>query len=285
MHKHERLIEELPSIIDERQKELDTAEPLAKKARVVRDEINAKVSKLKAERNDCTAKAQVQRKLANDLRATLESEGKLKNPDPKWAREKLNEDIIKLENELQTQAGDHKSEQKVLRKIRTLQAEHGEWVAGRVANNPEMKDYGNASQSMRKLYDQADKAHQAMLELVQENEQQHEFFSQHEEARRVANSRLQRTDSALKTSTIAINNWKNRVENGFEDVLIDAQRVKAGGDSTIAIRRKAKLAVEAKAAKEAAKAEEKVSKTTKTTKTTKADDSNSIKAEISNEEE
>jgi uncharacterized coiled-coil DUF342 family protein len=245
MHKHERLIEELPPIIAARQNELDTSEPLAKQARKQRDEINVKVAKLKAERNDCTAKAKVQRLLANDLRATLESEGKLKNPDPKWAREKLNDDIINLENELQTQAGDHKSEQKVLRKIRNLQAEHGVWVASRVANNPEMKDFADASESMKRLYDQADKAHQAMLELVEENEQQHEFYSMHEEARRGANSQLQRTEAALKTSTIAINNWQGRLESGFDNLLKDAEQVKSGGDSTIAIRRKAKLAAEA----------------------------------------
>ena len=67
----------------------------------------------------------------------------------------------------------------------------------------------------------------------------------HEEARRGANSQLQRTEAALKTSTIAINNWQGCLENGFANLLKDAEKVKAGGNSTIAIRRNAKLAAEA----------------------------------------
>lgn len=255
VHRHERLVEELPEQISQRQEELDFAEPLAKQARSKRDDINSMVAKLKSERDSCTAKARQCREEANSQREKLQAEGKLRNPDPKWARAKLDEKILGLENELQTQAGDHKREQKVLREMRDLQAEHDDWVSANIAKVPELKAYHAVQQEMRRLYDQAQKAHTTMLELVEENEQFHTYFIEHEDSRRRAASRLGRSNRTLDTSRSAIDRWNERLSNGFDELLKDAERVKTGGMSTIAIRREEKRKQERLAEKSASEEE------------------------------
>jgi uncharacterized coiled-coil DUF342 family protein len=242
IHRHERLLEELPNIVNQFQDDLDFAKPQAEGARVERDGINKKVAALKHERNTCTARAKELRAEATTLREKLQEEGKLRNPDPKWAREKLDTDLKQLEYELETEAGDHKREQKILRKMRDLQAEHEQWVEKNASKVPELKDYFASQQEMRKLYDQAQKAHQAMLELVDDNQSLHDSFVDKEEKRRIAASRLSRSTRSLDISKAAIDEWNNRLKTGFDDLLVDRKRVSEGGLSTIAVRRQKKRA-------------------------------------------
>ena len=237
IHRHERLLEELPEAVKQHQDDLDFAKPQAESARNQRDFLNVQVASLKSERNTCTSRAGELRIEAAAQREKLQEEGKLRNPDPKWAREKLDDELKQLEFDLETQAGDHKREYKILRQMRDLQAEHELWVEKNAAKVPELKEYFNVQQEMRKLYDQAQKAHQSMLELADENQELHNTFVEKEEKRRLAASRYSRSTRSLDISKAAIDGWNNRLSKGFDDLLANRDRVIDGGMSSIAIRR------------------------------------------------
>ena len=270
IHRHERLIEELPEAMKQYQDDLDFAKPQAESARTQRDVVNAKVASLKSERNTCTSHASSLRTDATALREKLQEEGKLRNPDPKWARQKLDVELKQLEFDLETQAGDHKREYKILRQMRDLQAEHEQWVEKNTAKVPELKEYFMVQQEMRKLYDQAQKAHQTMLELVDENHQLHDTFVNKEEKRRIAASRLSRSTRSFDISNAAIDGWNNRLSKGFDELLADRNRVSEGGLSSIAIRRQLKREDEAMKAADAASQTGRAGKAGKARKSGKA---------------
>lgn len=265
IHRHERLIEELPEAIKQHQGDFDFAKPQAESARSKRDLLNTKVASLKDERNTCTSRASELRSAATALREKLQEEGKLRNPDPKWAREKLDAELKQLEFDLETQAGDHKREYKILRQMRDLQAEHEQWVEKNTSKVPELKEYFVVQQEMRKLYDQAQKAHQTMLEMVDENHELHNTFVDKEDKRRIAASRLSRSTRSLDISKAAIDGWNSRLSNGFDELLVNRVRVSEGGMSSIAIRRQQKRADESRKA-----AESKTSKSAKASKSGKS---------------
>ena len=286
IHRHERLIEELPEAIKQHQGDFDFAKPQAESARSKRDILNVKVASLKDERNICTSRAGELRSAATALREQLQEEGKLRNPDPKWAREKLDAELKQLEFDLETQAGDHKREYKILRQMRDLQAEHEQWVEKNTAKVPELKEYFVVQQEMRKLYDQAQKAHQTMLEMVDENHELHNTFVDKEDKRRIAASRLSRSTRSLDISKAAIDGWNSRLSNGFDELLVNRVRVSEGGMSSIAVHRQQKRADESRkaAASKAAKTA-KASKSGKSKKADKAEKTNPRKGVDSHGEE
>ena len=283
IHRHERLIEELPEAIKQHQGDFDFAKPQAESARSKRDLLNVKVASLKDERNICTSRAGELRSAATALREKLQEEGKLRNPDPKWAREKLDAELKQLEFDLETQAGDHKREYKILRQMRDLQAEHEQWVEKNTAKVPELKEYFVVQQEMRKLYDQAQKAHQTMLEMVDENHELHNTFVDKEDKRRIAASRLSRSTRSLDISKAAIDGWNSRLSKGFDELLVDRVRVSEGGLSSIAIRRQQKRADESR--KAAASKTAKASKSGKSKKADKAENTSTSKGVDSHGEE
>lgn len=283
IHRHERLIEELPEAIKQHQGDFDFAKPQAESARSKRDLLNVKVASLKDERNICTSRAGELRSAATALREKLQEEGKLRNPDPKWAREKLDAELKQLEYDLETQAGDHKREYKILRQMRDLQAEHEQWVEKNTAKVPELKEYFVVQQEMRKLYDQAQKAHQTMLEMVDENHELHNTFVDKEDKRRIAASRLSRSTRSLDISKAAIDGWNSRLSNGFDELLVNRVRVSEGGMSSIAIRRQQKRADESR--KAAASKTAKASKSGKSKKTDKTEKTSPRKGVDSHGEE
>jgi len=242
LHRRERLLEVLPAQIEQRKQDLDQVEPVAKDARNKRDEINAKVASLKAERDTAQISAKELYKNSNELFEELVESGKIQqNPDPRWAKEKLSEQISKLESELETSAGDHKTEERYLRQMKELVKEHQQWVADRMEKNAEFNQMHQMKKDASAKLDTAQKAHEAMITLVEESGQLHSTFSENEELRRNAASRLSRAEAALKASIAAADFWKNHLENGFDDLLADANRVASGGDSTKAIAKKRRL--------------------------------------------
>ncbi len=134
--------------------------------------------------------------------------------------------------------------------MRDLQAEHEQWVETNASKVPELKEYFELQKEMRKLYDQAQKAHQAMLELVDENDILHESFVNKEDARRSAASRLSRSTRIYDISNSAIDKWNQRLKEGFEELLSDSIRVKEGGLTTISINRQKRREREAELAEQ-----------------------------------
>lgn len=246
LHRRERLSEIIPDDLEERKEELLDAEPKAKSAREERDKINDKVANLKAERNSAQKEARELFERANEIREQLISEGGLKNPDPKWAKEKLSAKLQSIENQLETSAGTHKTEEKFINEMKALIREHEEWVEGRTSSQPLVKEMKDARSKARKLLDSAQKAHDAMVELAQANEEKHESYVKWEDKRARASSRTSRLENALASSQDALEFWKERVENDeFEDLISDAKRVREGGQSSKAIARAQKVEREA----------------------------------------
>lgn len=257
LHRRERLADIIPDDLDQRKEELLNAEPKAKSAREERDKINAKVANLKNERNSAQREARELFERANEIREQLIAEGGMKNPDPKWAKDKLSAKLQSLETQLETSAGTHKTEEKYINEMKSLIREHEEWVEERSASQPLVKEMNDARVKARKLLDSAQKAHDAMVELVQANEDKHESFVKWEDARTRARSRTSRLENALSSSQDALEFWKNRVENDqFDDLLVDANRVREGGQSSKSIAKSLKAEREAKEQKSAGVEEE-----------------------------
>jgi len=257
LHRRERLAEIIPEDLDQRKEELLNAEPKAKSAREERDKINAKVANLKNERNSAQREARELFERANEIREQLIAEGGMKNPDPKWAKDKLSAKLQSLETQLETSAGTHKTEEKYINEMKSLIREHEEWVEERTASQPLVKEMKDARVKARKLLDSAQKAHDAMVELVQANEEKHESFVKWEDARTRARSRTSRLENALSSSQDALEFWKDRVENDqFDDLSVDANRVREGGQSSKAIAKSLKAEREAKEQKSAGVEEE-----------------------------
>ena len=241
LHRRERLAEIIPEDLENRKEELQNAEPKAKSAREERDKLNAKVANLKSERNTAQREARELFERANEIREQLILEGGIKNPEPKWAKDKLSAKLESIENQLETSAGTHKTEEKFINEMKALIKEHEEWVEDRTSSQPLVKEMKDARGKARKLLDSAQKAHDAMVELVESNEDKHESFMKWEDARARAKSRTSRLENALNSSHEALLFWKDRVENdNFEDLLVDAIRVRQGGQSSKAIARELK---------------------------------------------
>tara|TARA_B100000609_G_scaffold44372_1_gene34026 strand:+ start:640 stop:1473 length:834 start_codon:yes stop_codon:yes gene_type:complete len=245
LHRRERLADIIPEDLDQRRVELMDAEPKAKSAREERNLLNNKVANLKKERDDAQKKARALFEESNDIRAKLIEEGGFKNPDPKWAKEKLSERLKQIENQLETSAGNHKTEEKFINEMKSLIREHEDWVLDRESSQPLFKKMKKARDDARKLLDSAQKAHLAMVELVEENSTLHENFIEWEETRKRARSRTKRLENALLSSQDALEFWKERIQtNDFADLLSDAERVRLGGKSSKAKAREEKQARE-----------------------------------------
>tara|TARA_B100000131_G_scaffold242734_1_gene235298 strand:+ start:823 stop:1677 length:855 start_codon:yes stop_codon:yes gene_type:complete len=257
LHRRERIAEIIPDDLEERKEELIDAEPKAKSAREERDKINSKVANLKNERNSAQKEARELFERANEIREQLIAEGGMKNPDPKWAKDKLSAKLQSLENQLETSAGTHKTEEKFINEMKNLIKEHEEWVEERTSSQPLVKEMKEARAKARKLLDSAQKAHDAMVDLAQSNEEMHESFVKWESARTRAESRTKRLNNALSSSQDALEFWKDRVEeDNFDDLLVDALRVRNGGQSSKAIARSRKLEKESQEKKTAGGEEE-----------------------------
>jgi len=204
LHRRERLSEIIPEDLEERKVELSEAEPKAKSAREERDSINSKVAGLKHERNSSQKEARALFERSNMIREQLISEGGMKDPDPKWAQDKLSEKLQAIESQLETNAGTHKTEEKYINEMKSLIREHEEWVEGRTASQPLVKEMKENRDKARKLLDSAQKAHDAMVELVGENADMHDAFVKWEDVRTRAKSRTMRLENALSSSQQAL---------------------------------------------------------------------------------
>ena len=148
LHRRERLAETIPEQLDARQDELRAAEPLARSAKEQRDAVNAKVANLKKERNAARKKAQELFRQAGKIRESIADAGGVKEANPEWAQSKLEDKLNKIEHELETNAGNHKTEQKYLKEMKALLQQHEESVSKR-------KDKQDEHAEMKKMYDDA----------------------------------------------------------------------------------------------------------------------------------
>ncbi|HIF46190.1 MAG TPA: hypothetical protein EYQ73_05275 [Candidatus Poseidoniales archaeon] len=236
LHRRERIADLIPNDLESRRTEQAEAEPLAKAAREKRDKINTQVANLKKERNESQKAARALFEQANEIREVLMAEGGIKDPDPKWAKEKLSQKLSQIETQLETSAGTHKTEEKFINEMKALIREHQEWVSQRSESQPMVEKMRAAQSKARDLLDTAQKAHDAMGELVDANAESHQSFIQWEEVRRRSTGRAHKLEDALASSQSALEFWQGRVEkNDFVDLSTNAERVRKGGLSSKAI--------------------------------------------------
>jgi len=245
LHQRERLMEQIPKELEASTSDLQKSEPLAKAARIERDKINSKVSKLKSERDTSQQKAKVLFENSNKIYNELLDSGGIKNPNPKWARDKLEANLKAIEDKLQTSAGNHKTEEKYINEMKNLVKEHEEWVEANASSQPKLLEMRDARKEAKKLLDIAQKAHEAMVELAGENDEKHEQFMTWEKVRRDSLSKTRKLNDIIKFSEKSLSYWNQKIEDDkFEPLLQNSVNVKLGRKSSFAISRAKKLAEE-----------------------------------------
>ena len=237
IHRRERLLELIPSELEQAQSLQMEAEQNSRNAKQSRDEINQKVANLKKERNHAQNEAKQLFEEAAKARDELIEKGEMKTPEPKWAKDKLSNKIQRIEEKIQTTGGNHKSEEKFINEMKALIKEHEEWVAQRANASPLMNKMKKNQQAEKKLIIAAEKAHKSMVELVEANEDRHTSFVGWEEKRRKHTSLSGKHTTAKKSSEEAVRLLREALEKGLEALLIDAKRVEDGGQSTLSLRK------------------------------------------------
>ena len=244
IHRRERLLELIPSELEQAQALQMEAEQNSRNAKQSRDEINQKVANLKKERNHAQNEAKQLFEQSSKARDELIEKGEMKNPEPKWAKDKLSNKIQRIEEKIQTTGGNHKTEEKFINEMKALIKEHEEWVAQRANASPLMNEMKKNQQAAKKLIIAAEKAHKSMVELVEANEDRHTSFVGWEEKRRTHTSLSGKLTTAKKSSEEAVRFWRETLEKGLEALLIDAKRVEDGGQSTLSLRKENKRSEE-----------------------------------------
>ena len=237
LHRRERLALEIPEQLDARTNELTDAAAMARVAKDQRDSVNNKVSSLKRERNEAQAKAKLLFLEANSIRENAPKTKGGSEPEPEWAKERLQQRLDALDLTLQTNWGTHIDERATLNEMKGLVREHEAWVEKRKDSFSEITKMVELRDKAKRLLEAADKAHQAMVQLHDENQLFHDTYIDNERKRKHADARTTRLAQALDESQQGIDFWKECLNSGFHELLTDAQRVNEGGKSTRALSR------------------------------------------------
>ena len=235
LHRRERLAEAIPDQLDARREELEAAKGLASSAKRQRDQFSETIASLKAERNAYHAKARAAFERVEALREGMEGKDVVRTPDPAWARERLNDRLNAIEEAMQQTAGDHRTEANFISEMRTLVSEHEAWVASRTEKAIDHLAMSEARKEAHAMLDAAQKAHEAMLLVVEDHQQQHQNFLEQDQGLRRADSRTRRLAVALDESEQAIAYWTGVVAATLDadhPLLNAMQKVAAGGNSS-----------------------------------------------------
>ncbi len=235
LHRRERLAEVIPDQLDARREELEAAKGLASSAKRQRDQFSETIASLKAERNGYHAKARSAFERVETLREGMEGKDVVRTPDPAWARERLNERLNAIEEAMQQTAGDHKTEASFISEMRSLVAEHEAWVATRTEKASDHLAMNDARKEAHSMLDAAQKAHEAMLLVVEDHQHHHRAFLEQDEGLRRADSRTRRLAVALNESEQAIAYWASIVATELDaehPLLQSMQKVASGGNSS-----------------------------------------------------
>lgn len=245
LERRQFLSEALPDIESRMAADADELAPKVEKLRLARDAASNKVADLKKRRNEAQSEARVLLQKSRELREVIENSGGMKNLDPKWAKEKLEEQLEEIEDQIEKKALSLNDERKLLSKRKELLRKNADWLNQRKKDNPEIADYVEVSKKMNKLFTQANKLHQEMLTYVEKNEPIHSEFTEMRGELRNSMRQVERSRALIKQSESAIQFWKNALENGFDDLLKSAKNVEKGGASSIR-RRSADLPIASK---------------------------------------
>ncbi len=245
LERRQFLSEALPDIESRMAADADELAPKVEKLRLARDTASNKVADLKKRRNEAQTEARVLLQQSRELREVIEKSGGMKNLDPKWAKEKLEEQLEEIEDQIEKKALSLNDERKLLSKRKQLLRKNADWLNQRKKDNPEIADYVEVSKKMNKLFTLANKLHQEMLTYVEKNEPIHAEFTEMRGELRNSMRQVERSRALIKQSESAIQFWKNTLENGYDELLKSAKNVEQGGASSIR-RRSADLPIASK---------------------------------------
>ncbi len=246
--RRELLKQQLPFIIQTLEESRDQLTPQLEKATAANRDAQHRLKGLRDARNKAHSEAKAFRLQAESARTTLAEDGKMISLDPKWKQDKLLEQLEIIEQKIETTAGDHLVERKLLKQRRAIIAENEAWLKERRKSNPDMASYVEARGAMTKLYKAGDKEHERVIQAQEKAEPIKKKFLDLRTERRDTERQLHQAKAMLKHAEEAVTYWQRRMADGFgalepgyEDLLADANRVREGGSSTSAIRRKEHL--------------------------------------------
>ena len=245
LERRQFLSKALPEIEARMSADADELAPKVEKLRLARDACSNKVAELKSRRNEAQSEARELLHESRKLREIVEKSGGMKNLDPKWAKEKLEEQLQDIEDQIEKSALSLNDERKLLSKRKELLRKNDDWLSQRKKDNPEMAQYVQVSKKMNKLFTLADKLHQEMLTYVEKNEPIHAEFTEKRGELRNSMRQVERSRALIKQSESAIQFWENALQNDLDSLLESAKKVESGGSSSIR-RKSADLPISAK---------------------------------------
>ena len=239
------LAQALPDIESRMSEDADVLAPEVEKLRLARDTGSNKVAELKKRRNEAQQEARGLLQETRALRSQLEESGGLKNLDPDWAKEKLEDALQSVEEKIEKEALSLEDERHLISERKALLQKNDAWLDKRRKANPEMAQYVESSRKMQKLFTLADKLHQEMLTYVAKNEPIHAEFVEKRADLRNSMRQVERSRALIKQSDSAISFWESSLKDGLDKLLINAKQVDSGGKSSIR-RRNADLPIAVK---------------------------------------
>ena len=200
LHKRERITQSLPQLLSQTGDEKHTAEKIARQARSVKETLESKISALKMER-----KVVIQGFQHDFTIDHFKKEQQLK----------LSQIMETLSNANTTVEEFNENLEKLSEIIAPLETK-GSFSAKFTQSSKANTALGDLDPSY--------------LTLVQD-------WNQAESHRRKLESRFTKLSSSLAESKTAEEFWQSKLDDGFEDLLIDAKRVADGGPSSRQIHR------------------------------------------------
>ena len=200
LHKRERITQSLPQLLSQTGDEKHTAEKIARQARSNKEQLEGKISALKMERKVVTQAFKQDFSIEN-----LKEEQQLELSQIIEALSVANASVEEFNENLEK-----------LSKVVTSLESNSTLSAKLTQSNKANTALGELNPSY--------------LVLVQE-------WNEAEGHRRKLESRFTKLSSSLAESKTAAEFWQSRLNDGFEELLIDAKRVADGGPSSRQIHR------------------------------------------------
>ena len=200
LHKRERIIQSLPELISQTGDEKHTAEKIARKARRNKENLESKITKLKTERKVVT------QGLNDDFSENLTNK----------------EQQLKLSQLLEALSVVNSSVEEFNKNLEKL---------------TEIVESVESNDNFFAKLKQSSKANAALGELDPDYLTSVQEWNEVEGNRRKLESRFTKLSSSLTESKTAAEFWQSRLNDGFEELLIDAKRVADGGPSSRQINR------------------------------------------------
>ena len=238
------LEDQLPTVIRNLEAEEETLAPKVKRAVEAHKSANQSVADNKNKRNKAQTIAREKLIEVRESVETLSKSGGMVSLDPEWKKMKLLEELDNIETTIETSAMDHKEEGRLISKRRKLIEENEKWLKERRNSNPEMASYLDSRKIMISNFKASENAHSKMLKAVEKAQPLYEKMIGLQAEIRDIRRQLDRAKELYSQSSDAIALWEGKIStgfgdevNGFDDLLIDMNRVLSGGASSFAMRK------------------------------------------------